>query len=337
MKFLNNKTGENIEIDFRLYQSKDEAQFVSCITDFYGDGYPYKEFLDGDFLDKQCKYGKMLIVCGETAEGEMVSVSAINFDGDFKKSGILMLRVVKKDFQNFGIGNKHQDFLFEQIKNMEGQCSLYADVMSHNTTSQNSLIREDFTCTGIRLMLYHNKIMLPDYPRTHDYKLSQVVMCKKISCDWVGEIFCPSRHKEFILDMYKKLGSDCEINTVSYAPLTKNSNIKIEADDLHNNLQLVVLELGEDFKDIIIDQLLKYKDTAEQTYMCYLNMKIKESVYAYDILSENGFFLTGTKPLNHNGEFMILSKVSGEHLDINEIMIHKSGEHILEYILKNRY
>lgn len=337
MLFYKERTGESIKVTFRKYESKDEKQLVACVTDFYGDGYPYKEFLEGEYLHKQSQAGNMLIICGEKDDGEIVSVSALNFDADFKKSGILMLRVVKKAFQNIGIGNKHQDFLFEQMNEIVGLSSLYADVMSHNTTSQNSLIREDFVYTGIRLMLYHNRIMIPEYEHTHDYKLSQVVMCKNISSTSLGEIYCPLIHRDFVEDIYKKLGVGCVIKTRYPNNIIKNSNISMKINDLHNHLQMIVLDVGRDFESIVKDQFLKFRDIEKQTYVCYLNMKVKGSISAYKILYEHGFFFTGLKPLNENGEFMILSKVVGKNLDINEIKIHKDGEYILDYILKHRH
>lgn len=336
MNFYNNKTGENIEINFHSFDLKDTKQYISCISDFYGDGYPYKKFLDGEYLDKQCKQGKMLVICGKTSDGEIVSTSGINLDTDFNKSGTLMLRVVKKNFQNMGIGNKQQDFLLEQIDKLSILCSVYADVMSHNTTSQNSLVRERFVYTGIRFMLYHNKIMIPQYPFTHEFKLSQLVMCKSVSCNNVGEIYCPTEHSLFVENIYQKLGVNCAIKTASQVTATQRSKLSLHADDIHNHLQLLVFDVGNDFEQIVKKQLLHFGHVKGQTYICYLNMKAQGSIYAYDILSRYGFFFSGIKPLNANGEFMMLSKVTGEILDMDDIKLHENGKYIMEYIRKNR-
>jgi len=336
MNFYNSKTRKNYEIHFRSFDIKDTKQLVSCISDFYGDGYPYKKYLDGEFLDKQCKQGKMLVICGVTSDGEIVSTSGINFDIDFKKSGILMLRVVKKSFQNMGIGNKQQDYLFEQMDKLTGLCSIYADVMSHNTTSQNSLVRESFVYTGIRFMLYHNKIMIPRYPFTHEFKLSQVVMCKSVSYYDVGEIYCPTVHRLFVEDIYKKLGVNCDIKTALQATTTQRSNIALHTDDVHNHLQLLVFDVGNDFERIVKEQLLHFSHIKGQTYICYLNMKTQGSIYAYNILFGYGFFFSGIKPLNTNGEFMMLSKVTEEILNTDEIKIHENGKYMMEYIQKHR-
>jgi hypothetical protein len=336
MIFYNTKTAKNIEINFHSFDLKDTKQYIGCISDFYGDGYPYKRFLDGEYLDKLCKQGKMLVICGETSDGEIVSTSGINLDNDFKKSGLLMLRVVKKNFQNMGIGNKQQDFLFEQMDKLSELCSVYADVMTHNTTSQNSLVRESFVYTGIRFMLYHNKIMIPHYPFAHEYKLSQVIMCKSVSCNSVGEIYCPTKHSLFVEDIYKKLGVTCTIKTALLVTTVKRSNILLHADDIHNHLQFIVFDVGKDFEQIVKEQLLQFNPIKGQTYICYLNMKAQGSIHAYDILSRYGFFFSGIKPLNANGEFMMLSKVTGEILNTDDIKLHKNGRYMMEYIREHR-
>ncbi len=336
MNFYNKKTKKNIKINFRKFEIKDTAQYNICISDFYDDGYPYKEFLDGEFLDKQCKKGKMIVVCGETSDGEIVSTSGINFDGYFKQSGTLMLRVVKKEFQNIGIGNKHQDFLLKQLDNDSKLQSLYADVMSHNITSQNSLVREDFVYTGIRFMLYHNKVMVPQYPFTHEFKLSQVVMCKNVNYNNVGDIYCPRIHSKFVKDIYQELGVDCDMNLDSNNDVKSDSKVSLHVDDIHNYLQILVFDIGNDFERVIKEQISHYNHIKGQTYICYLNMKDPSSIKAYEILLSYGFFFSGIKPLNANGEFMILSKIMGQALNADDIKIHGNGRHLIEYIIKNR-
>lgn len=336
MDFYNSKTGEKLEINFRNFEIKDTEQLVRCISNFYGDGYPYKELLDGEFLDQQCKQDKMIVICGETYDGEIVSTSGVNLDNDFEKSAVLILRVVEKRFQNMGIGNKQQDFLFEKMKKLTGICSVYADVMSHSTTSQNSLVREKFVYTGIRFMLYHNKIMIPEYPFKNEFKLSQVVMCKNVSCNNTGEIYCPAVHSLFVKSIYKRLGTNCDIKTDLQSTTTQYSKISLHTDEIHNHLQLLVFDVGKDFEQILKKQLLLFSHIKGQTYICYLNMKAQGSIYAYDILSRYGFFFSGIKPLNANGEFMMLSKVTGELLNTDEIKLHENGRELMEYIRKHR-
>ncbi len=325
---------ENIR--FREFDKADRDKFISCIKDIYGSGYPYRKFLDGDYLYSQSVKGNMIIICGETPVGEIVSTSVANFITPFQKSAILMLRVVKKEYQNLGIGNAQQDCLFSKLNNIEHLYSIYADVMTHNTTSQHSLLRENFVYTGFRLHLYYNSIMLPDYPFAKKYKLSQAVMCKPIKCRSVGEIFCPDEHSRLVRGIYKKLEVDCLISTNRQQPQTETTVLSHHNDDIHNCSDIFIEKSGQDL-DILIKNLMKsYVDICSQTYICYLNMKDKSCIWAYEVLKQNNFYFTGIKPLNENGEYMILTNSGTQNLNISEIKTEEDGEKLLKYIVDRK-
>ena len=139
MIFENRETGSSVNVCFRLFRQGDGEEFCSCIEDFYGGGYPYKEYLDEEFLLEKCAAGEMTVLCGVTPEGEIISTSAVRKDEEFGGSALLMLRVVKKAYRGMGIGKAQEERLFRYAEGQEGICSLYADVMTHNSVSQGSL------------------------------------------------------------------------------------------------------------------------------------------------------------------------------------------------------
>lgn len=113
MLFVNRRTGFCAEIDFRLFCRGDGGAFRRCVEDFYGDGYPYREYLDEEFLLGKIAAGDMTVLCGVTDKGEIVSTSALCMSREFKGSALLMLRVVKRAYRDMGIGGAQEDRLFQ--------------------------------------------------------------------------------------------------------------------------------------------------------------------------------------------------------------------------------
>ena len=151
--FENPETKQSAKVRFRPFDKGDGEGFRRCIADFYGDGYPYKEYLDEEFLLEKCASKEMTVLCGLTEQGEIISTSAVRKDEEFKGSALLLLRVVKEAYRGLGIGKAQEEALFRYANRQEGICSLYADVMTHDSVSQGSLVRRGFVYCGMRMML----------------------------------------------------------------------------------------------------------------------------------------------------------------------------------------
>ena len=73
MEFWEKESGRRASVSFRLFRRGDGEEFRRCIEDFYGDGYPYKEYLEEEFLLEKCASGEMTVLCGVTPDGEIIS------------------------------------------------------------------------------------------------------------------------------------------------------------------------------------------------------------------------------------------------------------------------
>ena len=100
-------TAADIPYPFKdISPGKQESR--QCIADFYKDGYPYKEYLDENFLLEKCASREMTVLCGLTDQGEIICTSAVRMDEEFKGSALLMLRVVKEAYRGMGIGKAQE-------------------------------------------------------------------------------------------------------------------------------------------------------------------------------------------------------------------------------------
>lgn len=208
MLFVNRRTGFRAEIDFRLFRRGDGEGLRRCVEDFYGDGYPYREYLDEEFLLEKIAARDMTVLCGVADKGEIVSTSALCMSREFKGSALLMLRVVKKAYRDMGIGKAQEDRLFQIAGEHPELKSLYADVMTHNSISQRGLIRRGFVYCGLRMMLYRNPIMVPQLSLPPEGRMSQAVMCQKVCAGPVGVLHCPAEHTSICFGISRTIRAD---------------------------------------------------------------------------------------------------------------------------------
>lgn len=336
MIFHDSHTGDEITVSFRLFEITDGQALRDCIADFYGNGYPYKKYLEPEFLSDKCKEGNMKVLCGFTEEGEMVSVSALRFDSEFRGSAMLLLRVVKEKYRGMGIGAAQENLLFQELEKQHVLYSDYADVMTHNAVSQGSLIRRGFVICAIRPLLYKKKIMAPGLPASENDRLSQVVMCRKESGSKTPILYCPPEHRDAAARIYSGLGQPfIALDSGSKAVLDKT--LFSHTDETgHGSAVWIVHEAGRDFGIFLQTEIKKDADKRTETILCYLNASRPGAEQAYQELSAAGFCFTGLKPLNADGEYLVMACTGGRWPDREEICLHPEGEWLLEYICTGR-
>ncbi len=330
MIFEDRKTCRRTKVYFRPFQDEDENAFRSCIEDYYGGGYPYKQYLTPGYLSNKCRKSAMSILCGVTEKGDIISTSAVRFDTEFAGSGLLLLRVVRNAYQGMGIGTKQEEILLQSIQGRKGLLSLYADVMAHNTVSQQSLARQGFVLCGVRPMLYRAEVMLPGGAWPKGARLSQAVMCRRERVGDAGVFYCPEEHREVAKQIYDELGVNCRLESKGQSCTVSKTVYSNQHDALHHNSIWVIQEVGEDFASLLEDLNLK----TERIFLCYLNLKSSGAANAYRMLRRAGCFFTGLKPMNRSGEYMIMAHVGQRCVRNAEICLYPEGAWLLDYIHK---
>lgn len=352
--FEEQESGRRVTVSFRLFRRGDGEEFRRCIEDFYGDGYPYKEYLDEAYLLEKCASGAMTVLCGVTPDGEIISTSAVRQDEEFAGSALLMLRVVKKAYRGMGIGKAQEECLFRYAERQEGVCSLYADVMTHNSISQGSLARRGFVSCGIRMMLYRNPVMVPGLMLAKEGKMSQAVMCRRGCKHWIGVLHCPSEHVGEVRRIYSELGvkcgiaeagrindneqadepieCECMLSSSVQMPDRRKTDMSWKEERVHNSYILMVQKIGVDFAKRLADRMEQIKEHGDATVVCYLNLRDFAAVYGYETLRQTGFFFTGLKPLQENAEYLLLSYIGRQKIRYEDIHLHENGEKLLSYI-----
>lgn len=332
MIFRDRNTGKDIIVSFRPFEITDGPELRKCIADFYGNGYPYKKYLEPEFLWSKCREGNMTVLCGVMDSGEIVSVSALRFDGDFQGNAMLLLRVVKEKYRGLGIGAAQETCLFHELEKKSMLYSDYADVMTHNAVSQGSLIRRGFVVCAIRPALYRKRIMIPGLAASEEDRLSQVVMCRKESAGKPSVLYCPDEHRDAVESIYRKLNQPCILNSSGKNAELENSLIIRKDEKEHGSSVWIIREAGTDFGEILRNEKIKRKEEGTDILICYLNAGRPGAENAYKKMKNAGFYFTGIKPLNADGEYLVMADTGQWKPGKDDICLHPEGEWLLRYI-----
>lgn len=194
MLFRNRRTGYELDIEFRPFRPGDEAGFRECIEDFYGEGYPYKEYFEPGYLAEKCARGAMLVLCGVTSGGEIVNTCAIRYDGEFP--GQRADAAAGGEGQVPGHGYRPGAGARAARVRCEAEVGLAVCGRDDaRLRDQHGLATNGFILTGLRPVLYKASVMVPDMAWPEGARLSQAVMCRRGAMEDAGEIYCPAEHR----------------------------------------------------------------------------------------------------------------------------------------------
>ncbi len=307
------------DIIFSLYEDKDYDGFYNCINNFYDGGYPYKEFLDRKNLQALLNAGDIIITLAKHNSRIVGTSAALRMNGRFSGSVLLLLRSVVKDMRGKSIGTNQEHYLLQQIHNsFPDALSLYADVMTHDAISQNTMIKRGFIFCGLRMTLYKNEIIVPNLTYKSGTKMTQAIYCKGNNIIKECSVFAPKAHHETLRELYSSLG--VSLNFLPDTACTTTASYEIQASTLHQKAELFV-DIHGSTKNYIneIKELLSSGYTA----VAYINMSRCGFNDTYNALTELGFYFSGVKPLSSNGEYLVLSHSKNCLTVIDDIKLPK--------------
>lgn len=340
MLLKNDKTNKQAEIEIRPIRRGDGEQFKECISDFYGDGYPYKEYFDEDFITKLCEEGKLYILCAFSQSGEMAGTVGARISDVFHGSVIMCLRVVKKKFRGLGIASIQRAMLLDYLNGRDDIMSVYVDALAHDKYSQQDLVQFGFVTTGIRLQLYKADVMIPYGGYDTDERISQTIMCRPKGNQAAIELFCPKEHEGFVTDIYKRLGLKfkLKVSEAGHDGAYENnaSDLYEHYEKQHNSAVLIIRRAGADFPAILKKQQEYIQKYDISSIVCYVNLSALDACKAYEYLKAYGFFFSGIKPLNTDGEYMLMTWLKDGVIKRQLINACEDGDVLIDYIEKMR-
>ncbi len=325
-------TEKTVPVIFSLYKDEDYDGFFACIDDFYHGGYPYEAYIDRENLRRLLDRGDIIITLAKTQEGRIVGTSAaLRMTGRFDGSVLLLLRCIVKDMRGRGVGGAQELFLLEQIRlHFPEALSLYADVMTHDSVSQSTMLQKGFVFCGLRMALYKNDRIVPTLPYQDGTKMTQAIYCKNNRKTEKRTLFAPQEHRGALRAVYEALG--VSVNFCSDdEPGVGDASCETEICEPHKSAEVYVDRHG-DIARLIADvgALLLSGYTA----VAYINMSLAGCTATYKALSDIGFYFSGVKPLSTGGEYLVLSHSRQCVLVLDDIKLPRETAPLYRTVVK---
>lgn len=109
--------------------------------------------------------------------------------------------------------------------------------------------------------------------------------------------------------------------------LPERAVIHEESDPEHDNRVWLIERAGEDL-------LRRLDGVRESAFLCYLNLRSDGADGAYRALVERGFRFAGLKPLNENGEYLLMASGALKDSWTETLCIDEPGQWLIEYIMR---
>lgn len=317
-----------MNITYSEYEAKDFLGYTNCLNGLYHGNHPYPLYFNKEFLQNLIDKGELIITLAKTEDGKVVGTSVAQLcKGTFENSVMLGLRCVDSNYQGMGIGKNQETFLFDLIKKRFGNAkSFYADVVTNNVYSQNTLVKKGFVFCGMNMMFFRE----PSYKSTYeedDYKLSMAIYAKANLVENV-EIYPPKQYADMLKAIYDSLNVKTKFLT---GKAIGETEFTYETLEKHDTSEFFVKKVGADTHDLIskIKEHLKKGNVVS----VYMNMKSAGSEELAEELEKLDFYFCGTKPLNENGEYLLMCQTKNHKGDYRNIQVPNESKQLVDLII----
>lgn len=330
------KEGKELEMEFRMLTCDNIEPdmiegHISCIKDEYDDSYPYTDYIDAKKLTQFLAKDKLIINVVYTMDGEPIATLILNEQVDFSGVGVVGMSAVKKKYRGFGIFRLqlHAIMCHDFAKRLN---SFLIYATTYHSISQRVASQTGFIPCGFNFDILDNINFRHSY-KSYGIKRTLAVCVKPHIIKDVGAITVPPIHKDFIENVYKRMG-------VSYShqektPLKRQTQFRIKEDEFHQTGYITVHECGEDLVQCMRPLLEEKINSPFHTINLLLNMKDSSVVVGFELLLQMGFLFSGIQPLSQDGEYILMHHQKSVLLELDNFVLDTTYIPIFEYIKKH--
>lgn len=320
-------------VELRPIRLGEDEDALRELADSCCGSFPYREYFENPFLLFMINGWKMTLICGFEPGGEMVCALGVRYVGYIRGACSCCMHLVRPGYEF--LHAELDEILMTLATQRKGLYSVYADVMAWDTERQEALARLGLAATGFRFMMYDGGLMPSG---TGCERLSQVVMslCLQEQTHF-GPLYCPEEHIPAGMRIYDSAKARCLLTTRGCMPARQAwTDYIIVTNDLHRNSWWIIRTVGLDFAEKLSAKLERLGPEPESAFLCYLNMRSEGAEECWKLLRDSGFFLSGFKPANLDGEFAIFTYLGGRKLETADIQLPSENRWLLDYVLEHR-
>lgn len=333
---LQNKEGKKLTVTLRESRPGDEAGMIDCIRDEYADTYFNRNFYEPKEIRKEAESGHILFLVAEAESGEIAGMLILKQFYPEETMCEIASQIFKKKYRGYGLAALFFAYALEILKSGDYSAAYCLPVLFHDIT-QKLLYRQGLRATGFVLNVFDMDKITHSYKRDRSRKHAQGIQIMALKKQDAGILYLPQEVKTCCKAIYDSLGVAYRI-----AECGKNPNVPpqmttvlvTKQDAIQSSLEIHIHRVGADLgKQMEVIQNL-YPLTGRQTANIFLNINDRSAVWAYQTLTEQGWFFTGLKPLCSDREYMVLHNAGEMENCMGDYVLTEEFQEIYQYLKK---
>lgn len=331
---LVNREGRKLTIILREYMPGDEEGMIACIRDEYKDTYFKRAFYCPDYLKKEAKSGRITFLAAQTKAGEIAGMMILKEFAPKEDMCEIATQIFRKKYRGYGLAMPFFQYGMEILLSKEYSAAYCLPVLFHNTT-QMLLHRLGMQAAGVVLNVFDMSRITHSYKNGRNVKHSQGIQIRAVKKQNAGIIYLPKEHQAFGRQIYEALRVRyCigETEDKGKKELPPVSCLSYRQEEAQSSLTIDIHSIGCDLPERIKELHEKFPLKGKQTVNIFLNVSDKNAVWAYDILTDMGYFFTGLKPLCSEREYMVLHHLGEVKVFLEDYVVSEEFKRILDYI-----
>lgn len=338
MIVLADRQGNSLELCLRPCREGDEEGMIACIRDEYGDTYFKRGFYDPEYLKKESEEGSITFLVAETENDGIAGMLILKQFYPDETMCEIASQIFRKKYRGYGLAMPFFRYGMEILLSRSYSAAFCLPVLFHDVT-QRLLYRLGLRAAGLVLNVFDMGRTTHSYNNGRNIKHSQGIQVMAVNKKYTGVLYLPEEHREFCRRIYESLAVPCcmaEENKRS-DHLPPVSSITCRQDEVQSSLELRIHRIGADLPERMKALQDKYPLRGKQTGNVFLNIQDKNAVWAYRVLTEEGYFFTGLKPLCSRNEYMVLHHPGEVDIFFEDYVLSEEFREITDYIKECSY
>lgn len=327
---LDDKKGGSFSVRLRLRRDGDEEGMIACIRDEYGDTYFKQSFYRPEYIRREAEEGTVTFLVAETEDDGIAGMLILKQFYPEEDMCEIASQIFRRKYRGYGLAMPFFQYGMDILLSRNYSAAFCLPVLFHDVT-QRLLYRLGLRATGLVLNVFDMDRITHSYQNGRNRKHSQGIQVRALGKRNAGTLYIPARHRAFCGMVYDSLGASCHMAGTE-GRLPKSTLLTYRNDALQQSLEIRILQVGEDLGRRIRALHGRYPLCGKQTAGVFLNCNDPGAVWAYGILTGQGYFFTGLKPLCSDREYMVLHHPGQVETVLGDYQVSEEFGAIVRYV-----
>jgi anti-sigma regulatory factor (Ser/Thr protein kinase)/GNAT superfamily N-acetyltransferase len=331
------RVSKPVEFYVHLLKPSEALEVARSAYKAYGYTYSNEHIYYPDRLVELNERGQLISATAVTVDGELAGHCAISCPNPRSRSAEIGQAVVKPEFRGQGCLLRLTEFLINEAKS-RGITGLYVRAVTSHTFSQRVTTRLGFTASAILLGYAPADVTFRGIKEELSQRETFVVQYEYLEKPSPFKLYAPTKHKDFLAELYANLGIKPQFMTPEESPVTvyQSESIlktKSAASMPPGYASIEIMRYGKNIVSELRNTLRELCLKRYDVIALYLDLRDPVTFHLVPEFEALGFFFGGIVPGSSVGEALVLQYLNDVAINYGSIKLHTSASReILTYV-----